>query len=70
MASFAEYDEFGNYIGPDIDSDDDEEMEPVQEEQQRQHQPLEGFDEDEEDEAADDRALMQIGLCSSGYDCL
>jgi 116 kDa U5 small nuclear ribonucleoprotein component len=65
MASFAEYDEFGNYIGPDIDSDDDEEMEPVQEQQQ---QPLEGFDEEEEDEPADERALMQIGLLCSGYD--
>jgi len=65
MASFAEYDEFGNYIGPDIDSDDDEEMEPVQEQQQ---QPLEGFDEEEEDEPADEQALMQIGLLSSGYD--
>jgi 116 kDa U5 small nuclear ribonucleoprotein component len=62
MASFAEYDEFGNYIGPDIDSDDDEEMEAVQEEQQQQQQPLEGFDEDEDEEPANDRALMQIGL--------
>lgn len=61
MASFADYDEFGNYIGPDIDSDDDEEMEPVQ--QQAQQQPLEGFDDEQEDEdePADDRALMQIG---------
>jgi 116 kDa U5 small nuclear ribonucleoprotein component len=65
MASFAEYDEFGNYIGPDIDSDDDEEMEPAQEQQQ---QPLEGFDEDEEVEPADEHALMQIGLLSNGYD--
>lgn len=60
MASFADYDEFGNYIGPDIDSDDDEEMEPLQQDQGQQ--PLEGFDDDEEEEEpVDSQALMQIG---------
>ncbi|KAG8788343.1 hypothetical protein FRC15_004926 [Serendipita sp. 397] len=59
MASFADYDEFGNYIGPDLDSDEDEEMET----QPVQQQPLEGFDdeEEEEEEAVDNtQALMQI----------
>jgi len=59
MASFAEYDEFGNYIGPDIDSDEDEEMDA----DVPQQQPLEGFEDDEEeqDKDANDMALMQIG---------
>lgn len=59
MASFADYDEFGNYIGPDIDSDDDEEMEPSQQEQGQQ--PLEGFDDEEEEEPVGSQALMQVG---------
>lgn len=59
MASFAEYDEFGNYIGPDIDSDEDEDMEPVQ---QQAQQPLEGFEEEGEEEPVNEGALMQIGL--------
>jgi 116 kDa U5 small nuclear ribonucleoprotein component N-terminus len=60
MASFAEYDEFGNYIGPDIDSDEDEEMDA----DVPQQQPLEGFEDDEEeqDEDANDMAVMQIGM--------
>lgn len=58
MASFAEYDEFGNYIGPDIDSDEDEEMDA-----DVPQQPLEGFDEDEDNQQEEDNsmALMQIG---------
>jgi U5 small nuclear ribonucleoprotein component len=59
MASLPEYDEFGNYIGPDIDSDEDEDMETFQ--QEPVPQPLEDFDEEEE-EPADERALMQIGM--------
>ncbi|KIM31572.1 hypothetical protein M408DRAFT_235250 [Serendipita vermifera MAFF 305830] len=56
MASFAEYDEFGNYIGPDIDSDEDEEMDA----NEPQQQPLEGFDDDEEVEENNEMAVMQI----------
>lgn len=59
MASLPEYDEFGNYIGPDIDSDEDEDMETFH--QERVPQPLEDFDEEEEEEEpTDERALMQI----------
>ena len=60
MASFAEYDEFGNYIGPDIDSDEDEEMEA----DVPQQQPLEGFEDDEEEqeEDANDMAVMHVGM--------
>ncbi len=59
MASFTDYDEFGNYIGGDLDSDEDEEMdaEPGYAEQHAA-QPLEGFDEEEEENVP---ALMHIG---------
>lgn len=56
MASFEDYDEFGNYIGGDLDSDDDE-QEEVQDHfaPQPQQQPLEGFD--DEPTGADDDAM-------------
>ena len=59
MASFEDYDEFGNYIGADLDSDDEEEQQ--QENQfvpQTEAQPLEGFD--EEPAANDEMALMEV----------
>ncbi|KZO91876.1 Calreticulin-domain-containing protein [Calocera viscosa TUFC12733] len=53
MASMDDYDEFGNYIGADLDSDDDEEASfqqpiPTQPAPSRGYAPLEGFDDDEE----------------------
>lgn len=64
MASFEDYDEFGNYIGADLDSDDEDGMqndfapEP-------QPQPLEGFDEVPV-QGQEESALMEIdGMCSS-----
>jgi len=62
MTSFADYDEFGNYIGADLDSDEDEEMD-VQPAFTEQHvQPLEGFDKEEEESApVNEGALMHIG---------
>ncbi|KAI0050624.1 Calreticulin-domain-containing protein [Auriscalpium vulgare] len=58
MASFEDYDEFGNYIGADIESDDEDVA--VQEDFGRapQQQPLEGF----EDEPMGDTegALMEV----------
>ena len=62
MASFEDYDEFGNYIGADLDSDDEEEISQPSYMQQRAPsvQPLEGFDEDEPMTGADEGALMQI----------
>ena len=60
MDDFDKYDEFGNYIGADLDSDDEEDM-------QQEHftraepeaRPLEGFD-DETSPAADEGAGMQV----------
>ena len=63
MASFTDYDEFGNYIGGDLDSDEDEEMDadPGYAEQ-RAAQPLEGFDKEEEESVpVNEGALMHIG---------
>ena len=58
MSAFEDYDEFGNYIGADLDSDEEEEV--PQETFTRQAQaPLEGFD-DEPMEGAEDNALMEI----------
>lgn len=69
MASLEDYDEFGNYIGADLDSD--EEDDNIQDsylhgarEQEAQHAPLEGFD-DEQPQGADSMALMEVdGQCS------
>jgi hypothetical protein len=57
MASLDDYDEFGNYIGQDLDSDDEDEPTFVP---QQQAAPLEGFDEDEPMQEPEDNALMQI----------
>ena len=62
MASFEDYDEFGNYIGADLDSDDEEEIQQNEFGQQQHQQPLEGFDEDEPMQAPEEpgTALMEI----------
>ncbi|TBU50013.1 Calreticulin family-domain-containing protein [Dichomitus squalens] len=57
MASFEDYDEFGNYIGADLESDEEEE-EQNQFVPQPQVQPLEGFE--EEPAAIDEMALMEV----------
>ncbi|CAE6469165.1 unnamed protein product [Rhizoctonia solani] len=49
MASLEDYDEFGNYIGADLDSDDEEELDAPQSYAQPSHEepshaPLEGFE--------------------------
>ncbi|CAE6423334.1 unnamed protein product, partial [Rhizoctonia solani] len=49
MASLEDYDEFGNYIGADLDSDDEDEIDAPQPYAQPSHEesshvPLEGFD--------------------------
>ena len=62
MASFEDYDEFGNYIGADLDSDDDEEMQQEtfgREASAPAAQPLEGFEE-EPMTGVEEGALMQI----------
>ncbi|KDQ63070.1 hypothetical protein JAAARDRAFT_65149 [Jaapia argillacea MUCL 33604] len=59
MASFEDYDEFGNYIGADLESDEEEEIHQSGfggMEEERPPQPLEGF----EEEGNDDLALMEV----------
>lgn len=66
MASLEDYDEFGNYIGADLDSDEDDEPQYSGQQQQQQAAPLEGFDMDvEEDEQ---NALMVVdGTSASAH---
>lgn len=67
MASFEDYDEFGNYIGADIDSDDEPDFshEEVPAARPPQQQPLEGYDEGATD-AGPGTALMEVdGKCYS-----
>lgn len=64
MASFEDYDEFGNYIGGDLESDEDEDMQQdtfgsAQAQQQQAAAPLEGFD-DEHPAGAESMALMEV----------
>lgn len=61
MASLEDYDEFGNYIGADLDSDDEDQIPRDAYEQQPQSHaaPLEGFD-DEPMPTAEDNALMEV----------
>lgn len=69
MASFEDYDEFGNYIGADLESDEEEEMGQQQFVPQPEVQPLEGFDE-EEPAHNDEMALMEIdGASCVGFSC-
>ena len=63
MASLEDYDEFGNYIGADLDSDDEDVMhqdEYAPQQRATSAQPLEGFDEDSAMPGAEEGALMQI----------
>ena len=64
MASFEDYDEFGNYIGADLDSDDDEEELPQNQFLQQpppQSSRLEGYDDEPMAEpGADEGVLMEI----------
>jgi 116 kDa U5 small nuclear ribonucleoprotein component len=67
MASFEDYDEFGNYIGADIDSDDEPDFshEDAPAAHAPQQQPLEGYDEGPTD-AGPGTALMEVdGACYS-----
>lgn len=61
MASFEDYDEFGNYIGADLDSDDEDEIPQQQfhEERAAETAPLEGYD-DVVMEESEEMALMQV----------
>ena len=57
MASFEDYDEFGNYIGADLDSDEEDEV-PQNAFTRETQAPLEGFD--DEPMAQDEDALMEV----------
>ncbi|KAG6841569.1 hypothetical protein C0991_009604 [Blastosporella zonata] len=61
MASFDDYDEFGNYIGADLDSDDEDDIPQNQFGQQPESAPLEGFDEEPVQEADED-VLMEVDV--------
>ena len=74
MASLEDYDEFGNYIGADLESDEDDEIaqDPYisrAQEQEMSHAPLEGFD-DERPQGADSLALMEVDGQSIYYACV
>jgi U5 small nuclear ribonucleoprotein component len=67
MASFEDYDEFGNYIGADLGSDDEDEIQQTDfgrsAEAQPRAAPLEGY-EDEPMPGQEENALMEIdGPC-------
>ena len=63
MASFEDYDEFGNYIGADLDSDEEDIQQDDFAQQPQQPAPLEGFD-DEPMQEAGEGALMEVdGAC-------
>lgn len=63
MASLDDYDEFGNYIGADLDSDDEDDTldnQFIPQPAQTSAAPLEGYDEDEPMPGADEGALMEV----------
>ena len=59
MASFEDYDEFGNYIGADLDSDDEDNLPENQFQHEPVTRPLEGY-EDVKMQEVDDMALMEV----------
>ncbi|KAF8215755.1 Calreticulin family-domain-containing protein [Mycena galopus ATCC 62051] len=59
MASLEDYDEFGNYIGADLDSDDEDNIPQQEFVPQPTAQVLEGYD-DEPMPGAEETALMEI----------
>jgi U5 small nuclear ribonucleoprotein component len=58
MASFEDYDEFGNYIGADLDSDEEDAV-PQNDFAQNVQPPLTGYDE-EPTQGKEEYALMEI----------
>ncbi|KAF8807906.1 P-loop containing nucleoside triphosphate hydrolase protein [Phlegmacium glaucopus] len=59
MASFEDYDEFGNYIGADLDSDDEDNIPENRFQEEPVTRPLEGY-EDVKMQEVDDMALMEV----------
>ncbi|KAL5519447.1 hypothetical protein ACEPAH_1130 [Sanghuangporus vaninii] len=66
MASLEDYDEFGNYIGADLDSDDEEDIQQqtfttTAQTREESHAPLEGFDDEQAPpEGPESMALMEV----------
>lgn len=60
MASLEDYDEFGNYIGADLDSDDEEEVEQIAPQPLGTAAPPEGYDDEQTHESENDLALMEV----------
>ncbi|CAK5280364.1 unnamed protein product [Mycena citricolor] len=64
MASLEDYDEFGNYIGADLDSDegDEDDLPPQQFGAQTEAHPapLEGYDQDDPMQGTEQNALMEL----------
>jgi U5 small nuclear ribonucleoprotein component len=59
MATFEDYDEFGNYIGADLESDDEADVYQQLEQQPTATVPLEGYD-DVPMREGEDMALMEV----------
>lgn len=59
MASFEDYDEFGNYIGADLGSDDEDEVMQTEYDYDRPA-TLEGYDDEPEPAPVQEGALMEI----------
>jgi U5 small nuclear ribonucleoprotein component len=62
MASLEDYDEFGNYIGADLESEEEEEMEQAQFVPQPSGAtaPLEGYEDEQMQEPENNMALMEV----------
>lgn len=58
MASLEDYDEFGNYIGADLDSDDEDVEQDQYAQQPSAAAPLEGFDDEPMQEQ--DNGYMEV----------
>lgn len=76
MASLDDYDEFGNYIGADLGSDDEDDDQPQQfsypgtsQPQVQTSRPLQGFDDEDEQMAEEpgSGALMEIDGMSFSF---
>ena len=71
MASFEDYDEFGNYIGGDLESDEEEEeiQQQAQFAPQPESRPLEGFDDEPMQAQQEEMALMQVDGALVRFHC-
>lgn len=69
MASFEDYDEFGNYIGADLDSDDEDDVPQNQflrEQASGSAAPLEGYEDEPMRDAEEDAAMDVDGTHCNG----